>query len=133
MIKGECNCGAIQFEANTNPAGVFVCHCSICRRHTGTNGNAVLVLSDNDFRWLRGEESISTWKKPSHDWQIWFCKICGSQVPGRNDDSTMFIPAGLLTEGDDDLRVIHHIWVDSKASWDDIGDSGRRHRKAFEG
>ncbi|MFK7828732.1 MAG: GFA family protein [Congregibacter sp.] len=132
MLKGECNCGAIRFEVTTRASGVYVCHCSICRRHTGANGNSVLVLDNDEFNWIDGRESIATWKKPGHDWQIWFCAICGSQVPGHNDDSTMFIPAGLLTEGGDDLRVIHHIWVDSKASWDEIGDLGRQHKEAFD-
>jgi len=29
--------------------------------------------------------------------------------------------------------VAHHIWVGSKAGWDEIGDGGRRHLEAFEG
>jgi hypothetical protein len=44
----------------------------------------------------------------------------------------MFVPAGLITDGGDSLKVKHHIWVDSKAVWDVIGDSGRQHREAFE-
>ena len=32
---------------------------------------------------------------------------------------------------DEALRVKHHIWVDSRARWDEIGDSGTRHRGAF--
>ncbi len=131
MIEGECNCGAVRFEARTRPAGVYVCHCSICRRYTGTNGNAVLVVANEEFRWIDGEENFSTWRKPGHDWQAWFCRVCGSQLPGENDSATMFIPAGLLTAGGEDLEVIHHIWVDSKADWDEIGDSGRQHPEAF--
>ncbi len=133
MISGQCNCGSVQFEVDSRPDGVFVCHCSICRRHTGTNGNAVLVVGKDAFRWTTGEAQISTWKKPGHDWQIWFCRVCGSQTPGENDASTMFVPAGLLNEDLEDLKVIHHIWVDSKANWDEIGDSGRQHGEAFEG
>ncbi len=132
-MKGECNCGGVRFVLADDPYGIFVCHCSICRRHTGTNGNAVVVVGNEAFRWLGGEDQICTWKKPGHDWQIWFCCVCGSQVPGRNDASTMFVPAGLLTEGGECLEVIHHIWVDSKAAWDEIGDSGQRHSEAFEG
>jgi hypothetical protein len=45
----------------------------------------------------------------------------------------MFVPAGLLSEGHEELKVIHHIWVDSKANWDEIGDSGKQHSEAFEG
>ena len=133
MIKGQCNCGSVQFEIDTAPSGVFICHCSICRRHTGTNGNAVVVTGNEHFHWVQGEENIATWRKPGHDWQIWFCRTCGSQVPGHDSDSTMFVPAGLIGEGDAGLKVIHHIWVDSKAGWDEIGDGGKRHTGAFEG
>jgi hypothetical protein len=40
MARGECNCGAVAFEADADLSGVFVCHCSICRRSTGNNGIA---------------------------------------------------------------------------------------------
>jgi hypothetical protein len=39
----------------------------------------------------------------------------------------MFVPAGLILEGAQDLKVAHHIFVGSKAAWDEIGDSGLRH------
>ena len=105
--------------------------CSICRRSTGSNGIAVIVVDNDDFRWSRGEALVGTWKKPGHDWQTWFCRNCGSPVPGRNDSSRMFVPAGLISEGGEDLRVAHHLWVDSRATWDEIGDSGRQHREAL--
>jgi hypothetical protein len=133
MARGECNCGAIAFEIAADLAEVFFCHCSICRRSTGSNGIAVVLVDNHAFRWIRGEELIATWKKPSTDWQTWFCRICGSPVPGINDASRMFVPAGLISEGDESLRVAHHIWVDSRAVWDEIGDSGQQHREAFAG
>lgn len=132
MARGECNCGAIRFEISAALSDVFVCHCSICRRATGSNGIAVVVIENTDFRWIRGEDQVTSWEKPDADWQIWFCRVCGSPVPGTNDESRMFVPAGLITDGGDFLTVKHHIWVDSKAVWDEIGDSGRQHREAFE-
>ena len=133
MALGECNCGAVAFEISADLSGVFVCHCSICRRSTGSNGIAVVVIDNNAFRWIRGEELITSWKKPDADWQTWFCRICGSPVPGINDESRMFVPAGLISDGGESLAVIHHVWVDSKAVWDEIGDSGQRYRETFEG
>jgi hypothetical protein len=133
MATGECNCGAVRFEIDADLAGVFVCHCSICRRSTGSNGIAVVVFPKDRFRWLRGQELISTWSKPGTHWQTWFCSVCGSPVPGENDATRMFAPAGCLTEGGAALRVIHHIWVDSKAPWDEIGDAGQQHPEAFRG
>jgi len=92
------------------------------------------VVIDNDtFRWIRGKEQIATWKKPDADWQTWFCRACGSPLPGENDESRMYVPAGLISDGGEALRVAHHIWVESKAAWDEIGDSGRLHREAFSG
>lgn len=132
MATGECNCGAVAFEISADLSGVFVCHCLICRRATGSNGIAVVVVDNDAFRWIRGEEHIAAWKKPNTDWQTWFCGLCGSPVPGANDESRMFVPAGLISDGGETLRVTHHVWVDSKACWDEIGDSGRRHPEAFE-
>ena len=131
MVTGECNCGTVAFEVTSTILDVFVCHCSICRRSTGSNGIAVVVISNKGFRWVRGEELIKTWHKPEHDWQTSFCQNCGSTLPGVNDESRMYVPAGLITEGDENLKVAHHIWVDSKATWDEIGDNGEQHRQAF--
>jgi hypothetical protein len=132
MIRGECNCGAVAFEVRAEVPGLFVCHCSICRKATGTNGIAVAVVEKAAFRWIRGQEQIATWKKPGTDWQMGFCRTCGSPVPGANDESRMFVPAGLFTSGDESLKVIHHIWVGSKAPWDEIGDAGRQHPEGLQ-
>jgi len=133
MVRGECNCGAVVFEVAADLVDVFVCHCSICRRSSGSNGMAVVLVNNEQFRWLRGQDQVATWEKPGTDWQKWFCRTCGSPLPGINDGTRMFVPAGLISEGADSLKVAHHIWVDSRAVWDEIGDAGKRHREAFEG
>jgi hypothetical protein len=133
MAKGECNCGTVQFEIDADLSGVYVCHCSICRRSTGSNGIAVVVVPKDQFRWVKGQDYIATWKKPNADWQTWFCNVCGSPVPGDNDATRKFVPAGSITQGGDALKVIHHIWVGSKAVWDEIGDSGKQHAEALRG
>jgi hypothetical protein len=131
MVKGECGCGAVQYEIDADPSGIYVCHCSICRRSTGSNGIAVVVFPKDRFRWIRGEDRIATWNKPGTDWHKSFCSVCGSPVPGENDAQTMFAPAGCLTQGAEALEVIHHVWVGSKAPWDEIGDSGKQHVEGF--
>ena len=132
MAHGECNCGAVSFEITAEISDVIICHCSICRRATGSNGIAVLIVNNDDFRWTGGEELITCWKKPDADWLMGFCRNCGSPVPDMNDESRMFVPAGSIKDGGESLTVKHHIWVDSKAAWDEIGDSGRRHPEAFQ-
>ena len=133
MVAGMCNCGAVAFEIASDISEVFICHCSICRRATGSGGIAVVIVNNDSFQWIRGSELISTWLKPGHDWQTSFCQNCGSPLPGANDDSRMYIPSGLITTGGENLKVAHHIWVNSKAVWEEIGDSGKQHSEAFAG
>jgi len=133
MHKGECNCGNVSYEVDKLLTGVVICHCSICRRSTGSNGIAVVVANKSDFRWTKGRDNVTTWIKPEHDWQSSFCKTCGANLPGENDEVRMYIPAGSLIAPPEDLRVTHHIWTDSKACWDTICDNGKQHKQAFEG
>jgi hypothetical protein len=130
--RGACNCGAVSFRIKAELPGVIICHCSICRRATGANGIAVIVVDNDKFEWTSDKDSITSWKKPDADWEISFCRHCGSPVPGVNNPNTMFVPAGLVTEGGEQLQVTDHIFVDSRAAWDEIGDGGRRHPTQYE-
>lgn len=132
MIQGECNCGAVAFAIDAALEDIYICHCSICRRSTGSNGIAVVVFPKEQFRWVRGEDTVATWRKPGTQWHTWFCRICGAPVPGENDPRTMFAPAGSLTSGGEGLRVAHHVHVGSRAPWDVIGDDGRQHATRYE-
>jgi hypothetical protein len=129
IARGHCNCGAVAFEITTPISDVYVCHCSICRRYTGNNGMAVVVVPNEAFRWVQGADRITHWSKPDAEWESHFCPTCGSTLPGRNDDARMFIPAGLISEGGEALRVAHHIFVGSKAAWDELGATGQRHHE----
>jgi len=131
MIKVHCNCGAVAFEIKSDINDIYVCHCSICRRSTGANGISVIVSKLSDFKWTNGSNKIKTWHKPKHDWQTSFCQTCGSTLPGDNDDSSMYIPTGLISEGDENFKIAHHIWVDSKAPWYEICGQGKQHKRAF--
>ena len=131
MITASCNCGLVRFRLSAQPDRVIQCHCSICRRATGTGGVSVVLVSSSKFEWLTGEEYIQSWRKPDADWESTFCRNCGSPLPGKNDTEHMYVPAGLLVDGIDDLKVSDHIWVGSKAGWDEIGDPGRQHPGAY--
>ena len=96
-------------------------------------GLAVLVVDNKAYHWLRGEDHAANWKKPHADWHAWFCRVCGSVLPGANDPARMAVPAALIPEGGENLKVAHHIWVDSKAVWDEIGDTGKQHAEKYAG
>lgn len=131
MAEGQCNCGNVRFKVKSDLSDVYICHCSNCQNFTGSNGIAVVVCKNKDFHWLAGKEGITSWSRPGSELQRHFCNTCGSALPGANDDRTMFIPAGSITKGGKDLQVAHHIWTESRACWDVIGDDGKKHPEEF--
>lgn len=125
--SGSCNCGKVQFKGLNKLEDVYICHCSTCRKSTGSSGIAVAISKVEDFIWVSGLEFVKTWKKPNHDWETSFCTTCGAPLPGTNDESTYYVPVSLLDSGGEHLSVKHHIFVNSKASWSEIGDTGKQH------
>ncbi|WP_299773302.1 GFA family protein [uncultured Pseudoteredinibacter sp.] len=131
-MKGECNCGAIRYHLKKSPSDVYMCHCSICCKSTGSGGIAVVIVENEHFQWLSGQDVLRHWRKPDHDWHSYFCSVCGSAMPGENDDDRMYIPVGTLSDGVDSLRLSHHLFVDSKAAWEPLSESAIQHKAGFE-
>lgn len=116
-MRGHCLCGQIEFEIDGGHFKLYQCHCSLCRRQGGSLSNAATIAPNEKFRWLRGVESISSWEKES-GFRSDFCSICGSAVPNPLRNLPYFwVPAGLL-EGNNELKIVAHLCVASKASWD---------------
>lgn len=130
-IYGSCNCGSVTFQVKTELTDIYMCHCSICRKSTGSGGIAVAIVKNEELEWLSGESLAKTWHKPNHDWQTTFCTECGSPLPGKNDDNSTYIPTSLLDTGTEKLKVVHHLYVGSKASWEVISDGGKLHENKF--
>ena len=122
MIRGSCLCGGIRFEYGRAVTQVGMCHCSQCRKVSGTASNAVIVVQEAELRWLAGEELRHTFSKPS-GWRSTFCRVCGSPVPQTLPRAAAYwVPAGLLDD-DPGLRIGGHIYVGSKAPWDEIAET----------
>jgi len=129
--KGSCNCGGVKFEIGRPVSDVYVCHCSICRKSTGSGGIAIAIVNNDDFSWVEGKELIKTWLKPNHDWETSFCINCGSPLPGKNDENASYIPVSLLDSGYENLKVQGHLFVNSKAPWEEIAGNAKQHKNNF--
>ena len=119
-MKGSCLCGACQFEITDEPGPVGKCHCSKCRKVSGTGSNAVFWLKSDQIRWVSGEEHIRTFSLPS-GWGSVFCDTCGCPLPAQIGEDFWVAPAGLIDD-EVDVGVRGHIWTENKPSWDVIGD-----------
>jgi hypothetical protein len=85
----------------------------------GTASNAVLLPSTRSFRWVQGEDLAQEWERLSGRGKT-FCRVCGSPLPGLHRSGKVFwVPAGILDD-DPGTRIEQHIFVGSKAPWDEI-------------
>lgn len=115
---GSCQCGGVAFRIVGSFARFFLCHCSRCRKDTGSAFAANLFSSTAEITWLSGQELIKTYKVPASRHQKSFCGRCGSAVPSMHEDGTMLVvPAGSLDSAVD-MRPDAHICAASRTSWD---------------
>jgi hypothetical protein len=81
--------------------------------------NAATIVPAGKFRWLRGAELVSSWRRES-GFRSDFCSHCGSTLPNPlRTLPQVWIPAGLL-EDDGGLEIVAQLYVASKAPWDSI-------------
>ena len=116
--KGSCLCNEVQYEI-TGSLGVFqYCHCSRCRKFTGSAYAANIIVAPNQFRWLVGEEFLGRFEVPdARHFATSFCKNCGSSLPWlAKSGKSVVIPAGTL-DGDPEIRPFQNIFYGSRADW----------------
>ena len=126
MIAGSCLCGAVRFEVDRAVGPFELCHCSRCRKVSGSAFMSGVGVRRDEFRWIRGRELIKHYKAPILEappaYRVNFCGNCGSPVPDPEGDSEWFeIPAGLL-DGDPQITPDKHIFIEIKAPWFSITD-----------
>ncbi|KIG11755.1 Gfa-like protein [Enhygromyxa salina] len=126
--KGSCLCGALRYEIEWELEGeldgVWLCHCSNCRKASGGTGNAIVIVPRERFFWVSGEDHRVTYElRPTYS--ITRCKTCGTPLPAEEDETNVYLTAGTL---DDPIGVgiKTHIFCGSRADWDHDMDGVRR-------
>lgn len=122
-MRGKCLCGAVNFELKGAIPNLYQCHCSLCRRATGSSANAALRIEAGQFAWIDGADQITEFETDG-GYKSHFCRRCGSPVPNPTAGGSLYwVPAGLLEDGGG-IRLAAHLYVDSRAGWDEIAAAG---------
>jgi hypothetical protein len=117
-LRGSCLCGAVQYEATGKPTRFYHCHCSRCRKSSGTGHATNLFLEEGQLVFTNGEDAVQRYKIPEAErFSRQFCSKCGSSVarfvPELNG---IIIPAGSL-DTDPPIMPQARIFWGSRASW----------------
>ena len=117
-VKGSCLCGAVEYEITGN-IGIFqYCHCSRCRKVTGSAHASNLFVSPDHFTWTKGEDMVGTYQpEDTKYFSTAFCKQCGSNLPWKvQTGKVVVVPAGTLND-DPGIQPTQSIFYASGACW----------------
>lgn len=121
QISGRCLCGQVQYVVSDDFKYSGFCHCSDCRRFSGSSSSAIAGIEALALRVLQGGESIRRYIK-SENTVLAFCGHCGSSLYAEKPKRGMLhLRLGTLDEAPT-LRPQFHSYVGSKAEWDTICD-----------
>jgi hypothetical protein len=127
MIRGGCLCGGVRFEIARAVGPFELCHCSRCRKASGSAFVPWLGVLRQDFRLLEGEGLIRSYEAPLRNkpppYGTTFCGRCGSPVPDpQSEGPWIALHAGVLDD-DPSIRPERHILVEAKSPWFTITDA----------
>jgi hypothetical protein len=122
-VRGGCLCGGVRFEVELPFRRANHCHCSRCRKHSGTFGLTQGRVARERFRLLEGEELLRVFRPEGEAAVKVFCSVCGSSLFGGHwpEGGEVSVRLGAL-EGDPGIRPEYHSFVDSRAVWDELPD-----------
>jgi hypothetical protein len=120
MLTGGCLCGAVRYAVADEFLYAANCHCSNCRRATGSAFKPFAGIEREKFALTKGKDGLFLFGDDSgHDAH---CRRCGSLLYSLVRDGT-FVHVAMGTLADDPtIRPREHIFVGSKAPWFTITD-----------
>lgn len=116
--RGSCLCRSVKFTVKGSVQRFYTCHCSRCRKETGSAFATNAFVSLDAVEWVSGEDHAARFELPEAEhFCLDFCRTCGSTIPYLSRNRQFYIvPVGSL---DVDLGICptaQIFWAD-RAPW----------------
>lgn len=120
QLTGKCLCDRVEYQVADEFEYAMNCHCSQCRRSTGSAFKPLAGIERGKFSFRRGEElTFKYGDKVGHDVR---CNFCGSLLYSLvREGQYVHIAMGTLIDAPS-IKPGMHIFVGSKAPWFEITD-----------
>ena len=120
ILTGRCFCGAVEYAVRDEFAYAANCHCSNCRRATGSAFKPFAGIERDKLELTKGEGDLMIYGKPQNN--NTHCRRCGSLLYSVvRAGAYVHVAMGTLVD-DPSIRPARHIFVGSKAPWFTISD-----------
>jgi hypothetical protein len=118
-VDGQCQCGAIRFEAEVDPSKVAVCHCTDCQQLSGSPWRASVPAPAATFSLTAGKPTtyVKTAESGTRRLQA-FCGTCGSHIYAAApvDTAAYNLRLGVVNQRAQ-LAPNRQIWTKSALPW----------------
>jgi hypothetical protein len=123
-LTGGCLCGGVRFEVSEPLVSAGWCHCTRCRRRTGSPASISGRIVPGSLAILQGEELLDAFR-PDDGFAKWFCRRCGSALWSQSnlDPDVIGVRLGAF-DSDPGIRASSRQFVAYAAPWDPIPDDG---------
>ncbi len=118
---GSCLCGSVSYTISGSLSKVTTCHCTQCRKQTG-HYYAAARTEESQFQ-ISDEKGLIKWYRSSDDASRGFCSNCGSALFWKSDDSPFLTVLVGSIDGDTNLEMGEHIFVESKGDYYELDDN----------
>ena len=126
--EGGCLCGACRFTVKGyEPKNIYLCHCSLCRRGSGSLHSTIVYYRDGLVLWVKGKEHVSRYQHEGSKHLRVFCQKCGSALPWDDGNSHAAVPVGSLDDNSQ-LKATAHIFCDDGSPIDKTVDGIKQFR-----
>jgi hypothetical protein len=124
---GRCLCGAVHYAVMDEFLYALNCHCSNCRRATGSAFKPFAGIERTKLHVTKGDDNLSIFgEEIVNDTR---CKACGSLLYSVvRDGAFVHVTMGTLVDNPT-IRPTAHIFVGSKAPWFTITDDLPQHEE----
>jgi hypothetical protein len=125
-LSGSCYCGAIRYKVADAFTYALNCHCSQCRRVTGSAFKPFAGIERAKLKVTKGKDRLLIYgEEANHDAH---CRLCGSLLYSIvRDGAYAHVTLGTLIDAPS-IRPTAHIFVGSKAPWFTITDKLPRYK-----
>ncbi|HEY9629338.1 MAG TPA: GFA family protein [Coleofasciculaceae cyanobacterium] len=112
---GQCRCGQVQFEVNSEPLITMACHCTGCQRMTASAFSLSALYPSQAFKVTLGEPVIGGLHGATRHY---FCAHCMSWLFTRPDGMDDFVNVRVTMMDDaPSLSPFIESYTDEKLPW----------------
>ena len=121
LLSGRCLCGSVRYQVADEFEYAINCHCSDCRRATGSAFKPFAGIERGKLRITQGSEEVLLYGQPEANHDV-HCGVCGSFLFSvLNQGTRVHLALGSLVDPPR-IRPSANIFVGDKAPWFQITD-----------